>query len=225
MAFTQPGHTASLTWWIGRSIEEQESLLQEFDPKVNEASPFKLDQWARDWRRVRRARRLGHPRVRLRESRSERVERVILDEGQRIEMEPEMPGRRPWWHGWTLDHQQGYLHRYNPTTNPRSPFTLAQWNGHQQRIRQAREKVEAEVRKLRKLCRCKWCIESCAPPFPAYYVTNGLSYECRLEGRTIQRDSVERIGSALASSTSRIIQDYSCATIEAAGFRVIRRRR
>src|ERR1700677_3519992 len=91
------------------------------------------------------------------------------------------PGR--WWVGLTLDQQDELLDRMDPQrfgSDQATPMTVARWNREKRRIRRTRERWIEEIRALRRPCRCDNCRRHRRPPFPKYYVSRGISYECWL---------------------------------------------
>jgi hypothetical protein len=99
---------------------------------------------------------------------------------------PKSKHRQPWFHGLTLDQQDAWLDQNDPNTCPpgRQPLPTRWWNRQKDRIRRLREPNHGQIDALRRPCHCKRCRQNRRPPFPRYYVANGISYECWLEQQT-----------------------------------------
>jgi len=104
-------------------------------------------------------------------------------------------GRRPpWWQGMTLDQQDEFLDRIDPEACPpgqRPAMPVARWNREKRRVRRARDRWMQEILALRRHCRCANCRTNDRPPFPRYYVVNGISYECWLEAHAVDAEIEE----------------------------------
>jgi hypothetical protein len=110
----------------------------------------------------------------------------------------------------SLDQQDDFLNSIDPEhfgPGQKPPMAAGRWNREKRRVRRARERWIHEIRSLRRLCTCETCRRHKRPPFPRYYVVNGISYECWLEMQQIDpemdellaplRNNRERAGSAL----------------------------
>jgi|GEM_PF-5974782 len=90
----------------------------------------------------------------------------------------------PWWQGLSPDEQDAELDRIDPAnfdSGVKPRMSTGRWNREKRRVRRLREKWMAQILSLRKRCHCHNCREEHRPPFPPYYVVNGISYECWLE--------------------------------------------
>jgi hypothetical protein len=97
---------------------------------------------------------------------------------------PSRQTRQRWWEGMTLDQQDEWLDKIDPehyAPGQPLPMPVGRWNREKRRVRRARERWTQEIIALRTACHCKTCRDNGRPPFPRYYVVNGISYECWLE--------------------------------------------
>ena len=111
----------------------------------------------------------------------------------------------PWWNGLTLDQQDEWLDRVDPQLfgpGQVPPMPVSRWNREKKRVRRARQRWIEEIRSLRRPCRCKNCRRFSLPPFPKYYVVNGISYECWLEEHVVDPELEEDLA-ALANDRRR----------------------
>jgi len=97
------------------------------------------------------------------------------------------PRGRPWWKGMTPDEQDAWLDRNDPALCPpgEQPLPVRWWNREKERVRRARNPSEKEIDALRRPCKCTKCRQTRRPPYPSYYVANGISYECWLEQQIV----------------------------------------
>jgi hypothetical protein len=117
-----------------------------------------------------------------------------------------------WWEGLTLDQQDELLDRMDPqrfNSHPTTPMTVARWNREKRRVRRARERWIEEIRALRRPCRCDNCRRHHRPPFPKYYVSRGISYECWLEQHAADSE-MEDLLQPLRSQRQRIGAVFLC---------------
>jgi hypothetical protein len=107
---------------------------------------------------------------------------------------PAAKSKRFWWEGMTLDQQDEWLDRIDPeqyAPGERLPMAVGRWNREKRRVRRARQRWTQEILALRTPCHCKNCRDNERPPFPRYYVVNGISYECWLEEHAVDPEIEE----------------------------------
>jgi len=106
----------------------------------------------------------------------------------------EPPKPAPWWQGLTPDQQDEALDRIDPqdyAPGRKPPMPIGRWNREKRRVRRLRQKWIDEIASLRRRCHCDNCVEHRRPPFPRYYVANGISYECWLEAHVVDEEMEE----------------------------------
>jgi hypothetical protein len=107
---------------------------------------------------------------------------------------PSAKAKSRWWEGMTLDQQDEWLDRIDPeqyAPGQALPMSVGRWNREKRRVRRARQRWSLEILALRSPCQCKTCRDNNRPPFPRYYVVNGISYECWLEEHVVDPELEE----------------------------------